>query len=68
MLFEYKQVRGKVVLIPSLILVQRLLPDQGFVDTKVLRKHLLEKTEAVLVCPVTLRKHLKFLGRSILKK
>ena len=63
-----KQVRGKLVLVPSLALLESALPvGTGPVDTKALRAHLLENSAAALVCPVTVRRHLKALGRVVAK-
>jgi hypothetical protein len=63
-----KLVRGKLVLVPSLALLQSALPAGAApVDPKALRARLLEHSEAALVCPVTVRRHLKALGRVVAK-
>jgi len=62
-----KIVKGKTVLVPSLELLKSYLPAASkSVDTTALRKAMTTDHATALVCPVTMRKHLKELGLVIL--
>jgi hypothetical protein len=61
-----KTVKGKTVLVPSLALFKQHLTDHSrFVDTLRLRQSLTKAYGTQLVCPVTMRRHMKTLGLSI---
>jgi hypothetical protein len=63
-----KTVKGKLVLVPSLSLLKQHLPkSNGPVDGQLLRKSLLADSEAVMVCPVTLRRLFKLLDLDVVK-
>jgi hypothetical protein len=58
-----KNVRGKTVLVPSLELVRSNLDGAGrHIDANALRAKLKQQFSVQLICPVTLRRHLKALG------
>ncbi|MEP6827479.1 MAG: hypothetical protein ABJA10_05345 [Aestuariivirga sp.] len=64
-----KVVRGKKVLVPSLTLFKQHFPDQSqAVDTSLMRQSLTAAYGTQLVCPVTMRRHLKTLGLSTKKE
>ncbi len=58
-----KIVKGKTVLVPSLALFRQHLPQQlGLVDTAQLRQTLETAYGRQMVCPLTIKRHLKTLG------
>ena len=61
-----KIVKGKTVLVPSLELFKQHLPaGMGPVDTAQIRRALSAAHGTQLVCPVTMRRHLKTLNLKI---
>jgi len=64
-----KIVKGKTVLVPSLELFKQYLPKEpGPVDTAQMRRAMTAAHGTQLICPVTMRRHLKALGLTIKKK
>jgi hypothetical protein len=65
---QTKIVRGKTVLVPSLALFKQYLPaGKGPVDTASMRQSLKLAFGTQLICPVTMRRHLKALGLEVKK-
>ena len=64
-----KIVKGKTVLVPSMELFKQYLPKEpGPVDTAAMRVAMKSAYGTQMVCPVTMRLHIKALGLTIKKK
>lgn len=64
-----KIVKGKTVLVPSMELFKQYLPKKsGPIDTAEMRRAMTAAHDTQLVCPVTMRRHLKTLGLTIRRK